>query len=99
VLSPVRPAAACLLLCSLAGCAKPERPAPQQLAYCSKLHQLYFSYHPVITYAHNGQRAQAELALQACTEGNYAAGIGTLTALLSRDRVAVPPPPPSGSGM
>ncbi len=50
----------------------------------------------MITYAHNGQRAQAELALHDCTQGRYAAGIKTLTALLIRDRVTVPPPSAGG---
>ena len=94
----IRPAAVSLLLCSLAGCAKPEGFAPQQLGYCTQLHQLYFRYHTVITYAHDGQRAQAELALHACEQGDYATGIKLLTALLTRERVTVPPPP-SGSGM
>jgi cytochrome c-type biogenesis protein CcmH/NrfG len=52
----------------------------------------------VITYAHDGQRAQVELALHACEQGDYATGIKLLTALLTRERVTVPPPP-SGSGM
>jgi hypothetical protein len=98
VLPSIRPAAVSLLLCSLAGCAKPAGFSSSQLAYCTQLYQLYFRYHTVITYAHNGQRAQAELALHACEQGDYAAGIERLTALLARDRVAVPPPP-SGSGM
>jgi len=98
VLPSVRPAAVSLLLCSLAGCARPAGFAPQQLAYCTQLHQLYFRYHTVITYAHNGQRARAELALHDCTQGDYAAGIKVLTALLTRDRVTVPLPP-SGGGM
>jgi len=97
VFPSIRPAAVCLLLCSLACCAKPEGFAPQQLAYCTQLHQLYFRYHTVITYAHNGQRAQAEFALHACEQGDYAAGIKVLTVLLSRDRVTVPPPPSGDS--
>jgi hypothetical protein len=92
-----RSAAVGLFLCGLAGCAK-SGPYSPQLAYCEQLYKLYFRYHTLITYAHNGQRAQAELALHACEQGNYAAGIERLTALLVRDRVTVPPPP-SGGGM
>jgi len=99
VLPSIRPAAVCLLLCTLVGCAKPAGFSAPQLAYCAQLYQLYFRYHTVITYAHDGQRAQAELALHACEQGDYAAGIKVLTALVARDRVTVPPPPPSGSGM
>lgn len=98
MLPSIRPAAAALLLCGLASCTTPEGVSPRQLAYCTQLHQLYFRYHTVITYAHDGQRAQAELALHRCDRGNYAAGIKMLTALLIRDRVTVPPPP-SGSGI
>lgn len=94
----IRPAAVSLLLCSLAGCARPAGFSPQQLAHCTQLHQLYFRYHTVITYAHDGQRAQAELALHACEQGDYAAGIERLTALLTHGRVTVPPPP-SGRAM
>ena len=94
----IRPAAVSLLLFSLAGCAKTEGFAPQQLAYCTQLYQLYFRYHTVITYAHNGQRARAELALEDCTHGDYAAGIKMLAALLTSHRVTIPPPP-SGGGV
>ena len=94
----IRPAAVSLLLGGLAGCATPDGFSSRQLAYCTQLYQLYFRYHTVITYAHNGQRAQADLALHACERGDYAAGIDRLTALLVRDRVTVPPPP-SGGGM
>lgn len=96
MLPAMRPAAAALLLGLLAACAKGEPPSPQ-LAYCTELYQLYFRYHPVITFAHNGQRVRVELALEDCVHGNYAAGIRTLTTLLIRHRLTVPPPP-SGSG-
>lgn len=86
-----------LFLCGLGGCASAEPPSPQ-LAYCTQLYQLYFRYHTVITYAHDGQRVHAELALEDCIHGNTAAGIKTLTTLLRRQRFDVPPPP-SGGGM
>ena len=98
MLPSIRPAAVSLLLCSLAGCAKPAGFSSSQLAYCTQLYQLYFRYHTVITYAHDGQRVHAELALEDCIHGNTAAGIKTLTTLLRRQRFEVPPPP-SGSGM
>jgi hypothetical protein len=79
----------CLL--AVGGCASVPPPTPPQLAYCSQLYQLYFQYHTVITYAHDGQRARAELALQSCSDGDYAAGIEELSDLLSRHRVPVPP--------
>jgi hypothetical protein len=98
VLPSIRPAATSLLLCTLAGCTTPEEFSPQQLAYCTQLYELYFRYHTVISFAHVVKRSQAELALHACEQGDYAAGIEVLTTLLTRERVTVPPPP-SGSGM
>jgi hypothetical protein len=82
-------------LLAVGGCASPS-PTPPQLGYCTKLYQLYYRYHANITQAHNGQRAQAELALEACREGDYAAGIEVLSGLLSRHRV---PAPPSGGSV
>ena len=99
MLPSIQPAAASLLLCSLASCAKTEGFSQQQLGYCTQLYQLYFRYHTVITYAHDGQRAQAEVALEDCIHGDYVAGIEMLTALLTHSRMTVPPPPPSGGGM
>ena len=98
MLRSIRQITASLLLCGLAGCTASKGDWPPQLAYCAQLHNLYFRYHTIITYGHDGQRARAEIALDDCAHGDYAAGIEMLVALLIQNRVPVPPPPPSGGG-
>jgi hypothetical protein len=78
--------AACAAGCSTA------KPSPQ-LAYCTQLHSHYYRYRPPIRASHTGGIARAEYAIYECRQGRYDESIATLTAMIKRHRVAVPPPP------
>ena len=82
--------AACAAGCSTA------RPSPQ-LAYCTQLHSHFYRYRPPLRASHSGEIARAEYAIYECRQGRYAESIATLTAMIKRHRVAVPPPP-KGAG-
>ena len=78
--------AACAAGCSTA------KPSPQ-LAYCTQLHSHFYRYRPPLRASHAGEIARAEYAIYECRQGRYDESIATLTALIRRHRVAVPPPP------
>ena len=65
--------------------------SPKLMARCTTLYGLWFRYeqHPI--YHHTGQRAQAELALYGCENGEYNDGIQVLERMLRRARFSLPP--------
>jgi hypothetical protein len=67
----------------VAACALPPS-WPELLAHCMKLHELWTRIELDPVSFHSRQRAQAELALVDCRNGQYRAGFGTLKARLSR---------------
>jgi hypothetical protein len=85
-LAAVLAGAACIAGCSTG------RPSPQ-LAYCTQLHSHFYRYRPLPRASHAGEIARAEYAIYECRQGRYAESIATLTAMIRRHRVAVPPPP------
>lgn len=68
----------------LSACATTPPPSPQRLAECTKLFGLWARYEQHWTFHHTGQRARAELALDACQHGRYDEGIAELKRLLRR---------------
>ena len=73
-----------LALLPLGACATAPPPSQQRLAECTKLFGLWARYEQHWTFHHTGQRARAELALDACQHGRYAEGIAELKRLLRR---------------
>lgn len=67
-----------------AACAFASPPSPQRLAECTKLYVMWARYEQHYTFHHTGQRARAELALDACQHGRYDEGIAELKRLLRR---------------
>ena len=63
----------------------------QLLARCTKLYGLWFRYEQHPTYHHTGQRAQAELALYGCENGENGDGIQVLEKMLRRGHLPIPP--------
>ena len=80
-----------LVTVACVGCT--TRPPDPRLAYCTQLHSHYYRYRPLPRANHDGQIAKAEYAVYECRQGRYDESIATLTGLIQRHRVAVPPPP------
>jgi len=74
----------------LASCAAMPPASPIRLEHCLDLYTLWARYGQHPTFHHTGQRARAELALEACKGGRYEAGIEELTELLVRNRISIP---------
>ena len=72
-----------LTLLILGGCMAPP-PSPPRLAECTRLFAMWARYEQHWTFHHTGQRARAELALDACQHGRYDDGIAELKRLLRR---------------
>ena len=68
----------------LAACTSAPPPSPPRLAECTKLYGMWARYEQHYTFHHTGQRARAELALDACQHGRYDEGIAELKRLLRR---------------
>jgi hypothetical protein len=81
-----------LLTMLLAGaCASaPPPPSPPQLVECTRLFGMWYRYEQHATFHHTGQRARAELALDACQHGRYDEGIAELKRLLRRGGFTIP---------
>ncbi|HSH99312.1 MAG TPA: hypothetical protein VLA02_01825 [Reyranella sp.] len=90
-------AARLALVCSLAGLGGCEPPpaSPERDAYCTRLYNLYQRYHTIVTFAHDGDRARADLAIHDCAYGRYDAGEAELKKLLAREGHKVPVYTPS----
>lgn len=73
----------------LVACATTPPPSPRRLAECTKLFGLWARYEQHWTFHHTGQRARAELALDACQHGRYDEGIAELKRLLRRGGFAI----------
>ncbi len=75
-----------LLLAALCvgACTTASPPDPKRLAQCTNLFGMWARYEQHWTFHHTGQRARAELALDACQHGRYDAGIAELKRLLRR---------------
>lgn len=73
----------------LSACTTAPPPLPQRLAECTKLFGLWARYEQHWTFHHTGQRARAELALDACQHGRYDEGIAELKRLLRRGRFTI----------
>ena len=52
---------------------------------------LWVRYEPVLTLFHTGQKAQVELAMMDCQNGQYEAGIQALEKILRNGKIPVPP--------
>lgn len=75
----------CLLAALLVGaCAAAPPASPERLAQCSRLYMMWARYEQHATFHHTGQRARAELALDACQHGRYDEGLAELKRLLRR---------------
>lgn len=59
-------------------------PSQQRLAECMRFFAMWARYEQHWTFHHTGQRARAELALDACQHGRYDEGIAELKRLLRR---------------
>lgn len=88
---PFAPLAVLAGAACIAGCST-TKPGPQ-LTYCMRLHSLFYRYRPPLRASHAGEVARADYAVYECQQGRTAEGIATLTELIERHRVAVPPPP------
>jgi len=81
-------ALACCLI-AVSGDARARQEAPEDLAYCTRLHGLYWKYHANY-YHHDGTWAQAELAQSDCDHGNVELGTKQLERILRDDLFVIP---------
>lgn len=83
------PVATAMML-ALGACSSTPPASPELMAQCTKLYGLWFRYEQHITFHHTGQRARAELALDACKQGRYQEGIDELKRQLRDGRFVIP---------
>jgi hypothetical protein len=85
--------AAIALACGLiavSGDARARQETPdEQLAYCTRLHGLYWKYHANY-FHHDGTWAEAELARHHCDHGNFEPGTKQLERMLRNDLFVMP---------
>jgi hypothetical protein len=81
-------ALACCLI-AVSGDARARQEAPEDLAYCTRLHGLYWKYHANF-FHHDGTWAQAELARSDCDHGKVALGTKQLERILRDDLFTIP---------
>ena len=73
-----------LMILAAGACTSAPPPSPPRLAECTRLFAMWYRYEQHATFHHTGQRARAELALDACQHGRYDEGIAELKRLLRR---------------
>ena len=81
-------ALACCLI-ALSGGAGARQENPEELAYCTHLHGLFWKYHANY-FHHDGTWAQAELARSDCDRGNVDTGTMQLERILRDDLFVIP---------
>ena len=84
-------AATTALVIVVAACTSAPPASSQLLARCVRLQMLWVRYEPVLTLFHTGQKAQVELAMMDCQNGQYEAGIQALEKILRSGKIPVPP--------
>jgi hypothetical protein len=65
-------------------------PSPKLMARCTELYTIWWTYEQDPVFLHTGERAQAELAVYDCQNGNYEAGIQALKKLLQHGGFRIP---------
>jgi hypothetical protein len=81
-------ALACCLI-AVTGDARARQQSSEELAYCTRLHGLYWKYHANF-FHHDGTWVQAELAQSDCDHGKLEAGTKQLKRLLRDDLFVIP---------
>ena len=84
-------AAVAILGASTSGCTTAAPQSPKLMARCTQMYALWVRYCQDFILFQSGQRAQAELALHQCQNGQYESGLQQLERILKRDRIAIPP--------
>ena len=64
--------------------------APGQLARCSELYGVWWTYEQDPVFFHTGERAQAEFAVYECQQGNSTEGVRDLKDLMRHGRFTFP---------
>jgi hypothetical protein len=76
-------------LVAVTGDARARQQSSEELAYCTRLHGLYWKYHANY-FHHDGTWAQAELAQSDCDHGNLEPGTKQLERILRDDLFVIP---------
>ena len=88
-LRPLGLVAMCLA-CTAPAFAAQTPSSPGRIARCSFLYSLWWNYEQDPVFSHSGERAQAELALYRCQQGDYRPNIAALEDLLRHGRFSAP---------
>jgi hypothetical protein len=83
--------AAAIAILGGSSCTTAGPQSPKLMARCRQMHALWVRDAQDYAFHQAGQRAQAELALYECQNGQYDSGLRELERLLRRELVPVPP--------